>query len=178
MNTSIVGRKIELTDAIKNYIESAFTQLEKYNLDIIATKAIISTTKKNHKEVSEVEFTVQLAKRDTVVIKQADKDLYAAVDIAIDRVKKVLRRYKDKINNKIHTHVNEKNSDVSIPDIFNGDSEDDELIPADLYFDKPIEIHEALEFLKNSDLMFVVFDDKDNRRRVVYRRKDGNFGIY
>ena len=178
MNTSIVGRKIELTDAIKDYIESAFAQLEKYNLDIIATKAIISVTKKNHKEVSEVEFTVQLAKRDTVVIRQADKDLYAGIDVAIDRVKKVLRRYKEKVNNKIHGHVNEKNSDINIPDIFDSDNEDDELIPANLYFDKPIEINEALEFLKDSDLMFVVFDDKDNRRRVLYRRKDGNFGIY
>ena len=178
MNTSIVGKKIELTDSIKEYIESAFLQLEKYNLDIIAAKAIVSSTKKDHKEVMQIEFTIQLAKRDTIVIKQNDKDLYAAVDIAIDRAKKVLRRYKDKISNKIHNHTNEKNTDASIPALFSGEKEEEELIEAELYFDKPIEINEALEFLKNSDLTFVVFDDMDGKRRVIYRRKDGYFGIY
>jgi len=178
MNTNIVGRKIDLTDAIKDYIESAFTQLEKYNLDIIAAKAIVSSIKKNHKDVFEIEFTIQLAKRDTVVIKQSDKDLYAAIDIALDRAKKVLRRYKEKISSKMHSHESIKNMDAKIPNIYSGESEDDELIPAVIDFDKPVEINEALEFLKSSDLTFVVFDDMDGKRRVIYRRKDAKFGIY
>ncbi|MDQ1339756.1 MAG: putative sigma-54 modulation protein, partial [Campylobacterota bacterium] len=129
MNTSIVSKKIELTDPIRNYIESAFSQLDKYNLDIIAIKAIISDAKKDKKDLFAIEFTIQLAKRDTVVINQIDKDLYAAIDLGIDRAKKVLSRFKEKINNKIHSHTNEKSIDSSIPDLFN-DIDEMEVIPA------------------------------------------------
>ena len=38
------------------------------------------------------EFTLNIANLDTVVVKQKDKDLYAAVDIAVDRVSKVLKK--------------------------------------------------------------------------------------
>ncbi|MFW2427680.1 HPF/RaiA family ribosome-associated protein, partial [Aliarcobacter butzleri] len=43
------------------------------------------------------DFTLDIANVDTVVVKQKDKDLYAATDIAVDRVSKVLRRPHDKI---------------------------------------------------------------------------------
>lgn len=178
MNTSIVSRRIELTDPIREYIESALSQLDKYNLDIIAAKAIISDVKKDKKEMTEIEFTIQLAKRDTIVIKQADQDLYAAIDIAIERVKKVLRRFKEKVSNKIHNHTNDKTpSDADIPDLYS-DVDEKEIVPATLDNDKPMEIEEALEILEAGDLMFFVFDDLEGRRRTIYRRKDGRFGIY
>lgn len=178
MNTSIVSRRIELTDPIRNYIESAFEQLDKYNLDIIAIKAIISDTKKDKKEQVAIEFTIQLAKRDTIVINQVDKDLYAAIDLAIERAKKVLRRFKDKVSNKIHNHTSEKTAeDSNIPDLYN-DIDEMEIVPAVLDNDKPMEIEEAVKILEVSDLMFFVFDDLEGKRRTLYRRKDGKFGIY
>lgn len=178
MNTSIVSRRIELTDPIREYIESALSQLDKYNLDIIAAKAIVSDTKKDKKEAFELEFTIQLAKRDTVVIKQVDKDLYAAIDLAIERVKKVLRRFKEKVNNKIHSHTNDKTpSDADIPDLYN-DMDEMEVVPAALDNDKPMEIEEAMKILEAGDLMFFVFDDLEGKRRTIYRRKDGRFGLY
>ena len=76
MNTSIVSRRIELTDPIREYIETALSQLDKYNLDIIAAKAIISDTKKDKKDAFEIEFTIQLAKRDTIVIGSDRKHEY------------------------------------------------------------------------------------------------------
>lgn len=178
MNTSIVSRRIELTDPIREYVESALSQLDKYNLDIIAAKAIISDVKKDKKDAFEIEFTIQLAKRDTVVIKHVDKDLYAAIDLAIERVKKVLRRFKEKVSNKIHNHSNDKTPiDSDIPDLYN-DTDEKEIIPATLDNDKPMEIEEALEILEAGDLMFFVFDDLEGKRRTIYRRKDGRFGLY
>ena len=178
MNTSIVSRRIELTDPIRDYVESAISQLDKYNLDIIAVKAIISDTKKDKKEALEIEFTIQLAGRDTVVIKQVDKDLYAAIDIAIERAKKVLRRYKEKVSNKIHNHTNDKSAgDNDIPQLYS-DVEESEIVPSELDIDKPVDVEEALEFIKKGNMMFVVFDDMDGRRRTLYRRKDGRFGLY
>ena len=49
MNTSIVGRKIDLTDTIKDYIESSIEVFKKYNLDIISVNSIISKRVKKQK---------------------------------------------------------------------------------------------------------------------------------
>ena len=97
MNYSIVGRHFELTEPIKEFTENAINTLKKYNLDIISTTALIDADEKNGKHGFTVEFTINVAKTETIVIKQKGKDVYAAIDIAIDRAQKVLRRHHDKI---------------------------------------------------------------------------------
>jgi len=180
MNTSIVTRKMDLTDAMRDYINSAFTQFEKYELDIIAVKAIISETRKDRKPQLEIEFTIQLAKHDTIVIRHSDKDLYTAIDIATERAKKVLRRYHDRISNNIH--IRDKATEVPLfmqeADNEPEANDTDEIVPSHSIFDKPIEVEEAVAFLKDTNAMFVVFEDLDGKQRILYRRKDGRFGLY
>ena len=79
MNTSIVGKQFELTDAIKNYIEDGFYALGKYNLDIISIRAVITADEKKGKKGFGVELVINLAHLDTVVVKQKEKDLYAEI---------------------------------------------------------------------------------------------------
>ena len=98
MNTSIVGRHIELTEPIKDYVNSSVEIFKKYNLDIKSVNSIISQEEKNGRKAFTFEFTLNIAHLDTVVVKQKDKDLYSAIDIAVDRVSKVLRRHHDKVS--------------------------------------------------------------------------------
>ncbi|ARR00631.1 MULTISPECIES: ribosome hibernation-promoting factor, HPF/YfiA family [Campylobacter] len=174
MNTSIVGKQFELTESIKNYCDSAFDALGKYNLDIISAKAIISADERNGKKGFDVEFAINLAKKDTIVIRQKDKDLYAAIDLALDRASKVLRRHHDKL-------VTHKNSDEikesKIADEIAIDGAD-EIVPTELELYKPMEIEEALNKLKDSGAQFYVFNDMDAKMRVIYKRNDGKFGLY
>ncbi len=175
MNVSIVSKKIELTDAMKAHVETVTEQFTKYNLDIIAVKTIISETKNHKKPGVEVEFTIQLPKRDTIVIRQGDLDFYAACDIAVERAKKVLRRTHDKM--KTVRADDEHKAEADVPSMYS-DVDEDEIVPADLELHKPIEPQEALDDLKTSNAMFKVFKDIDGNTRVIYRRKDGKFGLY
>lgn len=176
MNTSITGKQFELTDPIKSYIQNAFDSLNKYNLDIISGRCVVSADEKNGKKGFSVEFAINLARKDTIVIRQKDKDLYAAVDLAIDRASKVLRREHDK-------NVTVKNKDdgkairATIADE-PIEQDIDEIVPMELELYKPLEIEEALAKLKDSDLQFYVFNDIDAKMRVLYRRSDGKFGLY
>ncbi len=173
MNIGIVGKQFELTDSIKSYIDGAIESLNKYNLDIISVRALVSADEKKGKKGFFVEFAINLAHLNTIVIKQKDKDLYAAIDIAIERAKKVLRRHHDK-----HTdhHKNKANVDLTPT------SEDlegiDEIVPMELELYKPMEIEEALQTLKSSDMQFLVFNDIEAKMRVLYKRSDGTFGLY
>ena len=94
MKRSIAGRHFDLTEAIKSYVEAAVDVIDKYNLDITSANTVIS---KSEKKGFSVEFIVNLKDKNTIVITQKDKDVYAAIDLAIERLKKSLRRHSDKI---------------------------------------------------------------------------------
>lgn len=180
MNMSLVGRQLGLTDAIKTHIESAVESLKKYNLDIIATRVAVSADERGGKKGFSVEFSINLPHKNTIVVKQKDKDLYAAVDIAIDRAQKVLRRHADKIKAHKAIKVSEfANLNIpSIDDELEIDEEVDEIVPMELDLYKPMDIEEALDMLKESNMQFYIFNDKDDKTRVLYKRKDNRYGLY
>ncbi len=180
MNTSIVGRHIELTDPIKEYINSSVEIFKKYNLDIISVNSIISKEEKNTKPQFVFEFTLNVAHLDTIVVKQKDRDLYAAIDIAVDRVSKVLRRHHDKVSGHKATKLTEVEASIAEDEIANElDRLDNEIIPVRLTSYKPIDIEEALNELKESEAVFKVFYDKDDNMRVLYKTNtQGKFGLY
>ncbi|MDD4329128.1 MAG: ribosome-associated translation inhibitor RaiA [Aliarcobacter sp.] len=180
MNTGIVGRHIDLTDSIKDYINSSVEVFKKYNLDIISVNAIIAQDEKHGKKAFSFEFTLNIAHLDTIVVKQKDKDLYAAIDISVDRVSKVLRRHHD----KIAAHKATKLTEVVATEIQDQialelEKFEDEITPVRLTSYKPMDIEEALEELKASDAQFKVFYDKDDVMRVLYKSSiQGKFGLY
>ena len=179
MNTSIVGRHIDLTEPMKNHINSSIEVFSKYNLDIISVNAIVSKEEKRGVQAFTFEFTLNIANLDTIVVKQKDKDLYAAIDIAVDRVSKILRRHHDKIKSHKATKFTEA-PEVMIEDIVAIELEkfENEIVPVRLTSYKPIEIEEALNELKDGDANFKVFYDKDDNLRVLYKKTNGQFGLY
>jgi len=96
MNLHIRSKDVTLTDNTKAHIESAIEAFRKYSLDITTINATIVAEKKG---VS-VEFDIHIAHAQPVVINQSDDVLDAAIDLAIDRANKALRR--------LHTKVVEK----------------------------------------------------------------------
>ena len=180
MNTSIVGRHVTLTDELKTHIESTIETFKKYNLDMISVNAIISQEQKHGKKVISFEYVLNIANIDTVVVKQKDKDLHAAIDIATDGVCKILRRHADKIK----AHDATKLTEVAIAqeeDSIAKELEklDNEIIPMTLKSYKPMDIEDALNDLKEDGGAFKVFYDMDDNFRVLYKTKiEGKYGLY
>ena len=180
MNTSIVGRHVTLTDDLKSHIESTIETFKKYNLDMISVNAIISQEQKHGKNVISFEYVLNIANIDTVVVKQKDKDLHSAIDIATDRVCKILRRHADKIK----AHDATKLTEVAIAveeDAIAKELEklENEIVPMTLKSYKPMDIEDALKDLKEDGGAFKVFYDMDDNFRVLYKMKDGiKFGLY
>jgi len=166
MNVSIVGKKIDLTDGMKATIESVIEDIQKYNLDLISIKVIVD---KNKKDEFKVEFNVQVANKGAVVVTQKDKEFYRACELAKDRLSKVLRRYHDKL---VSHRVKQEIPAVIVDEV------EDEIVPVDLMTEKPMSVDEALEEFKQTNEVFMVFKDVGGDTRVLYRRKDGKFGLY
>lgn len=180
MNISLVGRRIELTESIKEHLNSSIDTLNKYNLDIISVSAVASTQERNGKRGVAIEFTINLSGKNTVVIKQRDDDLYAAIDIAIDRAQKALRRLHDKLNDHNNETLNDAknsaNGSINMSEV--KEAIDDDIVPVELDLYKPREVGDVLEELKESNKQFDVFIDNDGKTRVLFKRNDGRFGLY
>jgi putative sigma-54 modulation protein len=174
MKRSITGRHFELTEPIKAYAESAVDTLDKYNLDITTANTVIASSQKKG---FTVEFIVNLKDKNTIVITQNDKDVYAAIDLAIERMKKSLRRHADKI--KGHRIMSFKDMGVDAEAVTDLDTEEVDIVPMDLELHKPMDFDEAIDALKaEKKRQFIVFNDSEGLMRVMYKRADGKFGLY
>jgi len=177
MNISLTGRQLELTEPIKAHMNTSIETLTKYNMDIISVNVVASTQTKKGKERSVVEFVINLAHKNSVIIKQNDGDLYAAIDLAIARAQKALRRMHDKDIGHRKVGINEmKAENVDIKE--EAEANEDEIVPVELDLYKPREVEDVLNDLKESDKMFEIFLDNEDKTRVLYKRNDGKFGLY
>ena len=177
MNKSITGRHFDLTEPIKTYADAAIDGLSKYHLDIISANTVISANEKNGKKGFTTEFIINLKDKNTIVITQNDKDVYAAIDLAIERVKKALRRHSDKIKN--HRIMSFADLGLEAEAVTELDTEEAEIVPMDLELHKPMDFDEAIEALKaEKKRQFIVFNDQEGIMRVMYKRADGKFGLY
>ncbi len=177
MNVSLTGRQLELTESIKEYVNASLASMEKYNLDIISANVVIAKQER-HRGVS-LEYTINIAGKNTVIIKQKDDDLYAAADLATDRAQKALRRLSSKVNDHRNESLNEaKNSALNVDMHGAKEGLEDEIIPLELDLYKPREVADVLDDLKEGNKQFEIFLDIDGKTRVLYKRSDGKFGLY
>lgn len=176
MSKNIVGRHFDLSDSIRDHIARGIDGLEKYNLEIISTNTIISGDNKKKGGVA-LELVINLTDKNTIVITQADKDVYAAADVALSRAQKALRRHADKI--KKHKIMSFRDLGDEAEAVLDLEPEEVEIVPMDLELHKPLDFEEAIEALKaEKKRQFIVFNDYDGLMRVMYKRADGKFGLY
>ena len=177
MNISLTGRNLELTDAIKAHMSTSIDTLNKYNMDIISVNVVASAQTKKGKEHSIVEFVINLAHKNSIIIKQNDGDLYAAIDIAISRAQKAMRRIHDRDTEHHKVGLNEiKAQSVDVKEVT--EAMEDEIVPVELDLYKPREVEDVLNNRKDSDKLFEIFLDNENKTRVLFKRSNGTFGLY
>ncbi len=175
MNISLTGRHLELTDAIKAHMNTSIETLSKYNMDIISVNVVASAQTKKGKDHSVVEFVINLAHKNSIIIN--DDDLYAAIDIAISRAQKAMRRIHDRDTSYQKVGLNDaKAEEVSVKEAT--EAMEDEIVPVTLELYKPREVEDVLVDLKDSDKIFEIFLDNEDKTRVLFKRSNGTFGLY
>ncbi len=171
MNTAIIGKNIDLTDGIKSAVEGSYESFSKYNLDIISAKAIITCEDKNKRYC--VEFLLNVSHNNSVIIKQYDKDTYNAIDEASSRVHKKLR--------KIH-EIETDHKGVSLGELLALDIDEglEDVVHTDIKKEhRNLELEEAIRILKDSkDRYFLTYTNKEDKTKVIYKRLDGQIGLY
>lgn len=171
MKYIIRSAKMENTDAIKEYIENKLTRLDKYFQDSDEIEANV-LTKVNGKNQT-IEVTIP-TKHFTLRNEETNEDLYAAIDKIVDKLERQIRKNKEKINKKVNTTlINDFEYDL-IDEL----SEDEKIVKRKNVELKPIDEEEAIIQMEMLGHSFFVYKDVDtNEVCILYKRKNGNYGI-
>lgn len=171
MKYNIRGKKIEVTDAIKDYMEGKIERLEKYldDNDEVEAKVVVSTKGKEQK----VEVTIWSGKYN-IRAEESSDDLYAAMDLVIDKLERQFKKYKDRINDK---RRKETIKEIDTEDIKELEEKEVIVRRKEVYL-KPIDEEEAITQMELLDHTFFVYKDSNtNKINVIYKRNDGDYGV-
>lgn len=178
MNYNIRGENIEVTPAIREYVEKKVSKLERYFTE--TPNASVSVNLKVYQDKkSKVEITIPM-KNLVLRAEEVHEDMYAAVDLITDKLERQVRKYKTKVNRKFRSQGSTK--DLTPIFKIEGDSnteEDDlELVRTKRFDLKPMDSEEAILQMNLLGHSFYVFQNAEtNNTNVVYKRKDGRYGL-
>ncbi len=172
MEIIIRGDKLKITDSMHNYIEEKLGKLEKYlkNSDEIRANVIVKV--KNHEQ--RVEITIPL-KTYIVRAEETKDDFYAAVDKALDTLERQIRKNKTRMMSKqVKT-----NFDFDISEIEQEiEKEEKKVVKRKTVEVKPMNEEEAILQMELLGHEFYMYKDSESgKSAVVYKRKDGNYGV-
>lgn len=173
MKFNVRGDKLVVTDAIKDYIETKIGKLDKYFKEDSITANILLKIRGNEQII---EVTIPT---DNFILRSEEEheDMYAAIDLVLDKLERQIRKNKTKLKKRnVNNKYKEFNFDFELP------TEDEEevntVVKRKTIEMKPMDEEEAIlemELLGHS--FFVYKDMHSNELCVLYKRKDGNYGI-
>ena len=170
---NIRGSKLEVTEAIKDYIEKRIGRLDKYFENPGEMKANVLVHPSGVSQV--VEVTIPAPK---VILRaeDRDKDLYTAIDGVVEKLERQIRKNKTKMKHKIH---NERFTFMNMDFDITEEEENKNTITKRKQVDvKPMSEEEAVLQMDLLGHDFFVFKNaEDGHIAVVYKRKDNNYGV-
>ncbi|MCP2033349.1 ribosomal subunit interface protein [Planomicrobium sp. HSC-17F08] len=185
---NIKGDNIEVTPAIREFIEKKVDKIERYFPEGTNATAMVNLKAINHSQ-TKVEVTIPM-KNLVLRAEERHDELYAAVDLIVGKLERQIRKYKTKINRKFRDREGIGMAFASADQMPNpaydtGDaddeySEDDDIkIVRTKQFDlKPMDEEEAVLQMNMLGHNFFVFTDAEsNGTNIVYKRKDGSYGL-
>ena len=176
MQVTMTFRHMEQSDALKAYAEEKLERVTKYIDSPINVQVYFSVEKK----IRHIVEIVINSKGISTKASEATHDMYAAIDAVIDKIERQLVRYKEKI--KAHKPNGDEHGRQLSKKIFEAESidasTDSVVIKTTTETAKPMSVEEAVMQMDLLHKDFIVFTDADSSEiNVLYRRKDGNYGL-
>jgi ribosome hibernation promoting factor len=192
MRINVTFRHMEATDALREHAEKRVRRVAKYVHRPIDAHVILSVVKRRH--IAEV---VLNADRTTMTAKEETGDLYSAIDLAGEKLEHRARKHTEKLTNH-KVSPRSRRAQIEVPavvvvpepreipglrmDVLRSDSfgrrKGPEVIHSKVLPVKPISVEEAVMQMDLMSNEFLVFRNAaTDVISVVYRRKDGNYGL-
>ncbi|WP_121616739.1 ribosome hibernation-promoting factor, HPF/YfiA family [Virgibacillus halodenitrificans] len=170
---NIRGENIEVTNALHDYSQKKLDKLERYFDEPLTN---VNVNLKIYKVGQKAEVTIPIM--GTVLrAEETNQDLYAAIDVVVDKLERQIHKYKTRLNRKNRHPPKMSVNNTFIPT--NEEDDDEIVIVRKKRFElKPMNAEEAvlqMEMLGHG--FFVFFNGDTEQTNIVYKRKNGKYGL-
>ncbi|MFC0470627.1 ribosome hibernation-promoting factor, HPF/YfiA family [Halalkalibacter kiskunsagensis] len=181
MRFNIRGENLEVTDALRDFIIKKVEKLERYFDGSITTEVQVKL--KVYENDTKVEITIPL-KSLLLRAEEQHENMYAAIDLIVDKLERQVRKYKTKVNRKPRQEkaVNKQQSNAVLlmePEVETECQEEGIQVVRTKRFNlKPMDTEEAVLQMNMLGHQFFVFTDAEtSMTNIVYQRNDGKYGV-
>lgn len=170
MDIKIRGKNIEVTPSLREHVEKRLGKLDKFLKEDQDVQVTLLVEKDRH----QVEVTIPLG---GYILRGEEEtgDMYASIDMVVDKLERQVRKYKTRLAKRL--------KEDSLKDLGNGNTPEEEnekplVVRTKRFAIKPMPVDEAIMQMNLLGHSFFVFSNAETEEvNVVYRRKDGNYGL-
>lgn len=171
MQTSVTFKNLEPSDRIRSYVSDKLNRFDKYFHNPGEASVVLSVEKFRH--IAEVNIT---GDRLTINGREETEDMYAAIDMVLDKLDKQIKKNKQKIRD--HRPGKGGKSKGAAGQVEGIDEEGERRVMVKNIEYKPMDVDEAIMQMDLVEDNFLVFTNaRSDRVNVLYRRKDGHYGL-
>jgi putative sigma-54 modulation protein len=172
MQTSVTFKNLDPSDPLKSYVQDKLDRFDRLLDNPAEANVVLSVEKFRH--IAEINIS---GDRLTINGKEETNDMYSAIDMVLDKLEKQIKKNKQKVRERRTTSKgktkNLPGAEMSIPD----EEPAIEIKVKNIEY-KPMDVEEAvlqMDLLKDSFLVFT--NARSDQINVLYRRKDGHYGL-
>ncbi len=171
MNVIVKGRNIDVTPALKEYVEKKIAKVVKQFKAVDDITAVLKVEKGNHI----VEITVP-ASGILIRAQETTKDMYSSIDLVVEKIERQIHKYKTRLMRRKYSNFADPTPTVTAATEV--EETEFEIIKNKHFTMHPMTPEEAILQMNLLNHDFFVFYDPDlGATNVVYRRKDGKYGL-
>lgn len=175
MQTSVTFKNIDPSDHLKSYVSDKLNRFDKYLYNPAEANVVLSVEKFRH--IAEINIS---GDRLNINGKEETEDMYSAIDITLDKLEKQIKKNKEKFRER-RSGKGKSKLTPDMPEMAPTTHLDDDIEkqvmvkPIDY---KPMDVDEAIMQMDLMSGNFLVFTNaRSEQVNVIYRRKDGHFGL-
>ncbi|WP_294154305.1 ribosome-associated translation inhibitor RaiA [uncultured Clostridium sp.] len=171
MKVTVIAKNIELTQALKEIVQKKISKLEKYFEEEVEAKATLSVQKSRQIIEVTIPFNGAILRSE-----ESTEDMYKSIDLVEDKLERQIRKQKTRLSRK-------NNGSLKFAAVYDSESDflqenEGSLVKVKKFGVKPMDSEEAILQMDLLGHNFFVYQDAHSSKvNVVYKRKDGNYGL-
>ena len=174
MQVIVQGKGLQVTDRLREHVETKVGKLDRYLSTITEARMELESENTRSQEDSQI---AQLTVRSKGIMLRSEErsgDIFTSVDMVMDKMKRQIDRYKSKRRDRYRA----AQTDL-LPDLEEEEDESEgQIVRVKSFRVTPMDPDEAIEQMELLGHSFFVFYNADvGQVNVVYRRRDGDYGL-
>jgi putative sigma-54 modulation protein len=172
MQTSVTFKNLDPSEHLKAYVSDKLDRFDKFLDNPAEANVVLAVEKFRH--IAEINIA---GDKLNINGKEETIDMYSAIDIALDKLEKQIKKNKEKIRERRSTAKSRTRAILDVAENLPEDDSTRQVIIRNIEY-KPMDVEEAVLQMDLLEDNFLVFTNaRSNQINVLYRRKDGHYGL-